>query len=64
MAREYGDRGAELRAMSVDELRHEIARCEKREKERGLPSKARRSWKLARDEAETELKARESEEAT
>lgn len=51
-----------LRRMTLDDLRREIAKCAAKECERGMPAKARRSWKQAKARAEAEL-ARRSETA-
>jgi len=53
---------ARLRAMSVAELKRQIAECVAEEEKRGKPNKARRSWKLAKQDAQAEL-ARRSESA-
>jgi len=60
MSRSQDDRQSALQKMTSDQLHREIARCRAKEEERGMPAKARRAWRKAKDDAQTELESRTS----
>jgi hypothetical protein len=55
MPRSAYDFDSILRRMTIEELRREVVKCAGKERERGMPAKARRSWKEAKERADAEL---------